>query len=673
MPEGDTLKLLHELQLHQVELAQQNEELKQTRAELEASVERYFGLYELAPVGLVTLHRRGVVRELNRYGQALLCDPGNSLVGKSLTEYLTGTGRIELERALTAPEAGPVSRTVDIVVATPARGERVLRAEMRPHPEANDCFLVALTDITEQHRARIDLAHTREVLEMSNQVARIGYWQFDLVARSWTLSAVAGEIFDMPQDHPRDDIKEISAFCKDDQGRERLRAAQLDAVERGRTFDLELQIITCSGRERWIRFTGRAEARGNPERRLHGTVQDIDAQVSATNARLAQARAEMANRSKNTFLSRMSHDLRTPLNAVLGFSELLQLNSVVSSSPAVAAQVRHIHTAGAHLLAMIDRVLDLTGIESGDLRIAMETIEPTALLAECVALVAPLALSRTVTLRLRQPERPLHVICDRTRLRQVLVNLLSNAVKYDREGGSVDIELAERAGLVAISVRDTGPGLSTAELGQLFEPFNRLGAEHRGIEGTGLGLVIAKQLVEAMGGTIDAESSPGAGSVFTVHLRRAAAMAPDQPRGAHAQTPSTAPRSNRPFVVLYVEDNPVNVELMRATLDLRQRVRLEVAIDGQEGLEMARRLRPDLVLLDMDLPILDGPAVLAHLRADPIFAGIPCVAVSANAMPSDVRQALDTGFDEYIVKPFDVESVLLMLDRMMARPVDVTN
>lgn len=666
-PAPDALRLLHELQVHQAELAQQNEELKSARDELEASAQRYFDLYESAPVGLVTLTRRGVVREVNRNGRELLGDDGDGLAGRCLLDRLAEPSRAALASALLTSGLGSVSRSVDIAVRTGTANERILRAEVRLHPSGGDSMLLALTDITEQRRSEAELARTREVLELSNRVARIGYWQVDLDTGAATWSAVAREIFDIPPER-EPTLAQALDFCRSDEDRERLRHAQATAAERGTTFDLELQITTATGRDRWIRITGIADTVGSSGRRLHGTVQDIDAHIEAESARVAQAAAEVANRSKTAFLARMSHDLRTPLNAVLGFSELLQLNRAAMSLPEVATQVRHIRHAGEHLLAMIDEVLDLTRIESGDMQISMEQVPLGALLDGCMTLVAPLAATRGVTLHVPASTEGQSVLGDPTRLRQVLMNLLSNAVKYNREGGSIEIAIERHgpADHVAIAVRDTGHGLTPEQVGQLFQPFNRLGAERLGIEGTGLGLVIAKQLVEAMGGSIAAQSTPGAGSVFTLRLQSGekggAALAPDS-TAVHARK---AGLGARPFVVLYVEDNPVNVELMRAALALRDQVKVEVAFDGQTGLEMARRSRPDLVLLDMGLPDMDGAAVFAQLRADPELAQVPCVAVSANALDADIKQALDAGFNDYIVKPFALHRLLALLDTMMA-------
>jgi signal transduction histidine kinase/ActR/RegA family two-component response regulator len=551
----DTLRLLHELQMHQAELAQQNEELKAARNDHEASAQRYFDLYESAPVGLVTLTRRGVVREVNRCSREMLADGDDELAGGCLLDRLADPSRGALANALASSRTRPSTRHLELCVRTPAAGERILRAEVRPHPAGGDSVLLALTDITAQRRSEAELARAREML------------------------------------------------------------------------------------------------------------------AEAESARMAQAAAEMANRSKTAFLARMSHDLRTPLNAVLGFSELLQLNRAAMALPDVATQVHHIHHAGEHLLAMIDEVLDLTRIESGEMQVSMERVALGALLDGCMTLVAPLAAARGVTVHLPASGPDQDVFADPTRLRQVLMNLFSNAVKYNREGGSIEVSLHADADRIAMAVRDTGYGLAPEQVGQLFQPFNRLGAEQRGIEGTGLGLVIAKQLVEAMGGALEARSTPGAGSVFTVHLRRA------EGSGAHAAPVQSAVGVRqadvgaRPFVVLYVEDNPVNVVLMSAALALREQVRVEVASDGQAGLDMARELRPDLVLLDMDLPVMDGLTVLHHLKSDAALAHIPCVAVSANAMDADIKQALGAGFSDYVVKPFAMQRLLAMLDGFMsARP-----
>lgn len=665
LPPPDVLRLLHELQVHQAELAQQNEELKSARNDLEASAQRFFDLYESAPVGLVTLSRHGIVREVNRRGREMLGDDSQGLDEQCLLDRLVDPSRAALAHALAATGPASAGPTVEISVHARTANERILQGEVRPHPSGGDSMLLALTDVTEQRRSEADLARTREVLELSNRVARIGYWQVDLDSGALSCSAVVRELYELsPGCEPT--LAQATNHCKTDQGRQQLRQALAAAVERGTTFDLQLQITTPAGRDRWLRITGRADSAGNVNRRLYGTAQDHDAHFEAESARVAQASAEMANRSKTAFLARMSHDLRTPLHAVIGFSELLQLNRDAMSLPAVATQVRHIHHAGKHLLTLVDDVLDLTRIESGGLHIVLEQVPPGELFDECMATIAPLAAERAVIVRAPACNTAASLIGDRTRLRQILTNLLSNAVKYNREGGLVEIRMGGDADHITIAVRDTGQGLTSTQLGQLFQPFNRLGAELRGIEGTGLGLVIAKQLVEAMGGQLEVQSTVGAGSVFTLRLPRSKKSSAQAVPAATKVDMHEPAAGEPPFVVLYVEDNPVNVELMRAALAFRNQVKVEVAVDGPAGLDMAQALHPDLILLDMGLPVMDGPMVLARLRADPELAKIPCIAVSANAMDADIKQALAIGFTDYVVKPFALPHLLAVLDRVMA-------
>jgi hypothetical protein len=531
---------------------------------------------------------------------------------------------------------------------------------LQDRPSGNDSLLLALTDITARQQAEAELAQTREVLELSNRIARIGYWELVLPSRHMRWSAVACEIHGVPPDSELE-LDTALGHYQAGESRERLRRAMDEAIEHGTPFDLELQIHHGPGQETWVRKIGIPEMAAGRCRRLYGTFQDIDARVQAEGARLAQARAEAANRGKSAFLSRMSHELRTPLNAVLGFAQLLQFNDAVRTSPTASLQVRHIHGAGEQLLALVNDVLDLARLESGATRLAAEAVAVGPLAAECVALTAALAAHHGVALHITGHEDGQQGLGDRKRLSQVLVNLLSNAVKYNCRGGRVDVRVGADAGGVSIAVRDTGPGLRPEQVAELFQPFNRLGAERSGVEGTGLGLLIARDLVQAMAGTLQVHSAPGQGSEFTIRLRPAAAAAvASEPVAAAAPGPAPA----RPTLLLYVEDNPVNAELMCAIVAQREGFRLEIATDGEAGLQAARRLRPDLVLLDMNLPLLDGTQLLQQLRADPVLASIPCVAISANAMATDIQHALDAGFTDYITKPFEVSRVLALLDQL---------
>jgi PAS domain S-box-containing protein len=399
-------------------------------------------------------------------------------------------------------------------------------------------------------------------------------------------------------------------------------------------------------------------------------LEDVTGRKQAEAALLAAQAAERANAAKTEFLSRMSHELRTPLNAVLGFAQLLQMDATHPLQPEQRARVHHIENAGAHLLAMINDVLDLSRIESGGMTLAPETVALPALVQESLALIDTLAQSNEVLLRVEAPPAtngPEHLHADHLRMRQVLVNLLSNAVKYNRRGGSVTVRWNRSAdgATVAIQVSDTGHGLSAQQRKQLFEPFNRLGAERSGIEGTGIGLVVTQRLVQLMGGTLQVDSSPGVGSSFTVTLPAAPAARPDSAAGA-AQ-PGAAPAAPRALhTVLYAEDNPMNVELVREVLGLRADCRLVVARSGSDTILMARREPPDLLLLDMHLGDMTGLEVKAQLALDPAVASVPCIALSADAMPEPIAAAKRAGFKAYLTKPLEVGGFLRCVDEVLA-------
>ena len=369
----------------------------------------------------------------------------------------------------------------------------------------------------------------------------------------------------------------------------------------------------------------------------------------------AKAAAEDANQAKSAFLSSMSHELRTPLNSILGFGQLL-------SSDAHPEEHRkeftdYIMKAGTHLLALINEILDLAKVESGTLMLSIEPVALAEVMLDCEAMVAPLAAERQV--RLSFPGQvELVVQADRTRLKQVLLNLLSNAIKYNRPDGSVRVECrAGRDGRVRIGVSDSGRGLSPAQMAKLFQPFNRLGQENGSEEGTGIGLTVTKRLVELMDGTIDARSAPGVGSEFWIDLPGAAAGAAPG-RKAHAAAPApalAAPDAAAP-TLLYVEDNPANLRLVEAIVSLCPPVRLLSAPDARLGIQLARAHLPDVILMDINLPGMNGIDALAILQADPATAHIPVLAVTASAMTDDIALHAGGGFFRYLTKPLDIDA-----------------
>ncbi|OYO31940.1 PAS domain-containing hybrid sensor histidine kinase/response regulator [Janthinobacterium sp. PC23-8] len=382
----------------------------------------------------------------------------------------------------------------------------------------------------------------------------------------------------------------------------------------------------------------------------------------------ARAQADKANRAKSDFLSSMSHELRTPLNAVLGFAQLMASDT----PPPSASQQRsldQILNGGWYLLRLINEILDLSMIESGRVAMSREAMALTEVLRDCRAMITPQAQKRHITLSFPSLAQPFYVHADLTRVKQVVINLLSNAIKYNRTGGSVQVECRLHGDRVRLSVRDTGNGLSAEQLQQLFQPFNRLGQEAGTEEGTGIGLVVTKQLVELMGGTLGVESEVGVGTMFWIEL--AASSAPELQLGEHAadldRTPSgdascDAPRRK----VLYVEDNPANLILVEQLIARRSDLDMLSAVDGHLGIALARQHQPDLILMDINLPGISGTEVLGLLRADPLTAHIPVIALSANALPRDVRRGLDAGFLRYLTKPINVPEFMEALDTALS-------
>jgi PAS domain S-box-containing protein len=431
------------------------------------------------------------------------------------------------------------------------------------------------------------------------------------------------------------------------------RALETDAI-----VDAEARYRRPDGSYRTLltRRMAERDAQGRPVA-LIGISLDITERRSADEQRRARLAAEAASQAKTVFLSRMSHELRTPLNAVLGFAQLMLRDEAAPLATRQRERGERIVDAAQHLLALIEDVLDLSAIESGALNLVSEPVALAPLFTEAVDWLAPEAARAGIALRVGPVNAA--VRADARRVRQVLSNLLSNALKYNDRGGWVELTQIDEPTRAGLRVRDSGHGMTAEQLAHLFEPFNRLGAERSGIAGSGIGLSVVRALVDGMGGQIEVDSAPGTGSEFRVWWPRAIDV-PTAQRSASAATIVSAPA----FDLLCIEDNPVNLMLVEQLVALRPGIRLHTAKDGRSGVERAIATRPRAVLLDLQLPDIDGAEVLRRLRAEPTLAGTRVIALSANALPDDIERARRAGFDDYWTKPIHVDRFLAALDEL---------
>ncbi|WP_229417390.1 ATP-binding protein [Massilia sp. Root418] len=402
---------------------------------------------------------------------------------------------------------------------------------------------------------------------------------------------------------------------------------------------------------------------------LEQRVHERTLQLEATNGELAMAmeEAKSANQAKSAFLSSMSHELRTPLNAILGFAQILTSDKLPSTLVQKKEFANHILKSGRHLLTLINEILDLAKIESGAVALSMEPVALQEMLQEVQSMTEPLAAARGI--RMLFPDNCRATVgADRTRLKQVLLNLLSNAIKYNREGGAVVVDCSSSApGLLRLSVQDTGIGLKPDQVAMLFQPFNRLGQETGPEEGTGIGLVVTKRLVELMGGVIGASSSQGVGSLFWIELRATEPLPSLDSETARALADNAGQHApDAPAAILYVEDNPANLKLVEEIISFRPDLRLLSAPDAHLGVELARAHQPDIILMDINLPGMSGLDAMRVLRSDSRTQHIPVIALTANAMPRDIEKGVAAGFFRYLIKPINIDEFTEAINSTLA-------
>lgn len=441
-----------------------------------------------------------------------------------------------------------------------------------------------------------------------------------------------------------------------------------DTIQNGNVWTGTLRNMRKSGELYWARL--KIAPVSNDDGIIHhyvGIETDISDFIES------KEKAEEANRAKSDFLSSMSHELRTPLNAIIGFSQLLEVNKNNNLDENQRAHVSHIKNAGDHLLSLINEILDLAKVEAGKLSFNIKSVDMRTILDECLDFSSVTNNNLNVQVFDRTSKTLPAFKTDPLRIKQVLLNLLSNAKKYNVENGLVFVDsLVKDDGALRISVTDTGAGISTDKQSELFKPFSRLDADESNIEGTGIGLVITQKIIEAMGGSIGFESMPEQGSTFWVDFPTHT-MEQNQHISKINPTDFSLSSYSGPRTLLYVEDNASNRELMKglvgeiSTLDL---ICVETAI---EGIEIARTQQPNLILMDLNLPGMDGFDAFTHLSAMEETQKIPIIALSANAMPETKEKAMALGFTEYVTKPFNINDIVNLLNTFIEDPFKVSN
>lgn len=523
------------------------------------------------------------------------------------------------------------------------------------------------TDITKNKAVEQNLEHTMDLLERTNEVAKIGHWAIDVETMNIEWSKVTRQIHGVEEDF-QPTLDNALVFYDEGGCREQMKKLFQRAIKYSEPFDVELIIHTKDGEKKWVRTIGVPDLSNGKCVRVFGVFQDVS-DIKRAEYDLIDARnlAEKSNKAKTDFLSNMSHELRTPLNAIIGFSELLDLDSSLTRDQ--KDNVEEINKAGQHLLELVNEILDLARIEAGELTFTMETINASQMVSECALLLTALIETKNIHLKISDDSN-IYVQADRKRLKQSILNLLSNAIKYNTDSGNIEIQISElNEYSVRISISDTGLGIDPAKYGLIFQPFMRLSGENDGIEGTGLGLALTKKIVESMEGSIGVVSEVGKGSTFWIDLpiqKSPAVAVADDPQDDEdpvSIADVNTPKANEKYKILYIEDNPANLKLMMQIIASRKDTKLLSALTPQIGIEFAKTHKPDLIMLDINLPDMDGYQLLDHLKKEG-FSKTPFVAISANAMPEDVKQGKKAGFNEYLTKPINIPRFNEFLDNL---------
>lgn len=529
------------------------------------------------------------------------------------------------------------------------------------------CRLVVVNAIRSPARAVESTLDARDRWETAFAAASLGVIEYEVRRRLIHMDAAAAAQHGLP--HLPDEPLPLDSWLALYEQRDRLAiyallesgvpegesesvTAVLPALDQKSSRVLEIAFRTASSKQHVI-----------------GASRDVTRERSREELRRDKLTAERATRAKSEFMSQVSHELRTPLNAVLGFAQMMSADQESPLPEAQRARLDIVHDSGRRLLGLIDQLLQIGKIEQGRRRLRAKSVHVLSLISRCADIFQVMAREREVSIEfdIEKPETSA-LRADPAALEQVLTNLISNAIKYNRDQGKVLIRFRADSTFGQITVIDTGKGLTDSQLGRLFEPFNRLAAERSPVQGTGLGMVITRQLVQSMGGHLDVSSQIGTGSQFTVQLplgrQRRPVTTESVPLDAESDWDASIKSS-----VLYVEDDEVNQLLMQQLFSSRSEWELVVASTGAQGIALALRQSPQAILLDMNLPDMSGSEVFKHLKKDPRTRDIPCIAVSADALPEQVERAKALGFDDYWTKPLNLATVVTKLKKALREPL----
>ena len=554
-----------------------------------------------------------------------------------------------------------------------ARGE--VRCDEEGKPEVMHGFI---QDITEHKQVEAELKELNETLEnrvteRTSEVAKL-YHAIEHSSATIVITDVEGNIeyvnpgFTQTTGYsPEEAIGKNTRILKSGKRKPEFYRELWSTITSGREWKGEFHNIKKNGELYW-EFSSIS-----PVKDRNGVITNFVAvkeniterKKSESRLKDASEKAQRATEAKSAFLSSMSHELRTPLNSILGFAQLLMTNQKEPLAESQKERVQHILNAGGHLLDLISEVLDLSSIESGKLPISPDTVNVGSVINEAVTAVVPMAQQFNIKVNNKTNHCDHYIVADRTRLKQVLDNLLTNAIKYNHPGGSVTISCeAPNTHTLRINVDDTGLGFAAKDIEALFEPFNRLGRESLNIEGTGVGLTITKTLVEYMGGSIGIESKEGKGSKFFVTFNKANPPVLEGTENKYLPEEKHLEKMAEGKTMLYVEDDYTNLTLVKNILRRRPNVKLLTALDAESGIEIVRTQHPDLILMDINLPKMDGYEALKKLKSNDATKRIPAIAISADAMPDSIKKGKTAGFLEYITKPLNVNHFLDVIDNI---------